>query len=214
MEIEIYKMKYKTEEDNENIRILGENFIRNNKNKVKLIIDNKRYKLKDIITIWNFGKDILKTKLISYNNSYNKSYMFKDCTSLLEFSIDDFEYLENQEKFDNEQFFESNEKENLNDENNDFDEENSFYNNLVNTFIPSEITKINEERTGISEILNYNNKLMNLKFNSIILHGIFYGCTSLSSLPPKLQLNNENVIDLSDIFFNCFKLKSLPDISN
>ena len=69
MEVERYKMiytkiiseefKYKfifdspeiidKENQSDNIRLLGEDFVKNNKNKGKLIINNKKYKLKEFI---------------------------------------------------------------------------------------------------------------------------------------------------------------------
>ena len=42
MEVDIYKMLYKIKNTNINLRILGDIFVRNNKNKGKLIINNKK----------------------------------------------------------------------------------------------------------------------------------------------------------------------------
>ena len=39
--MEIYKATYKTETNSGNLRILGEEFVKNNRNKIKLIINNK-----------------------------------------------------------------------------------------------------------------------------------------------------------------------------
>ena len=65
------------------IRILGENFCRNNKNKGKLIINNKKSELKEFINIENINKEQIKIKMVLNKNLYNKSHMFKDCKSLL-----------------------------------------------------------------------------------------------------------------------------------
>ena len=81
MEVEEYKMVYKTKNDeiliyelnlinkklykeikSDNIRILGKDFVKNNKNKGKLIINNKKYKLKEFININEIKNDITKTK--------------------------------------------------------------------------------------------------------------------------------------------------------
>ena len=55
MEVERYKMIYtknlSTLFENDYIRILGNDFVKNNKNKGKLIINNKKYKLKEFINI-------------------------------------------------------------------------------------------------------------------------------------------------------------------
>ena len=50
------KQKIKGEIYSDNIRILGHEFVKNNKNKVKLIINNKKYRLKELIN----SKEIYK----------------------------------------------------------------------------------------------------------------------------------------------------------
>ena len=57
--MEISKLIYKKEKNIYNIRILGETFVKNNRNKGKLIINNKKSRLKDIIPI-SIIKKILK----------------------------------------------------------------------------------------------------------------------------------------------------------
>ena len=42
---------------------------------------------------------------------------------------------------------------------------------------------------------------------------MFYKCSSLSSLPDISKWNTNNVTDISDIFIDCSPLASLPDIS-
>ena len=55
-------------------------------------------------------------------------------------------------------------------------------------------------------------KLRGIK-NIIYANGMFYGCSSLKSLPDISKWNTNNVIDMSLLFFDCSSLKSLPDIS-
>ena len=69
--------------DKSKLRILGEIFCRNNKNKGKLIINNKKSEIKEFINIENINKEQIKIKMLLNNNLYNKSYMFKDCETLL-----------------------------------------------------------------------------------------------------------------------------------
>ena len=57
MEIEVYKMIYKMEKDKYNLRILGEVFKNNNKNKAKIIINNKKYPLNDVLSIENIRQN-------------------------------------------------------------------------------------------------------------------------------------------------------------
>ena len=83
------------------LRILGEYFCRNNKNKGKLIINNKKSEIKEFINFENNNKEQIKIKMILNNNLYNKSYMFKDCKTLLELKINNnLEYIEDNENFD------------------------------------------------------------------------------------------------------------------
>ena len=101
MEFNIQTMLYKKENNSEYLRILGEYFCRNNKNKGKLIINNKKYYLKEFIEIKNMKEKIIKIKMLINKNLYDKSYMFNDCESLLELTINDnLEYIENYENFE------------------------------------------------------------------------------------------------------------------
>ena len=77
---------------------------------------------------------------------------------------------------------------------------------------------IDNEEYEIAEKYNIknNNKLI-IKLKGIDkvtnMMGIFYGCSSLSSLPDISKWNTYNVTDMSYIFHNCSSLTSLPDIS-
>ena len=87
MEADLYIMTY--ENKKHLIRILGEEFVKNNKNKGKLIINNKKYPLTGSV----LKTDILKSeknrlKMLLNKNIYNKSYMFKDISSLLSLEIE------------------------------------------------------------------------------------------------------------------------------
>ena len=89
MEFNIQTMLYKKEKNSGDLRILGEYFCRNNKNKGKIIINNKKYYLKEFIEIKNMKEKRIKIKMLINKNLYDKSYMFKDCESLLELTIND-----------------------------------------------------------------------------------------------------------------------------
>ena len=88
MDIMRYQMKYKIEKkllDNDNLNILGKDFVKNNRNKTKLIIENKKYYLKEYIKLNNFKKTILKINILLNKDICNISYMFNNIESLLEF---------------------------------------------------------------------------------------------------------------------------------
>ena len=73
-------MSYRTEDNSSELRILGDYFVKNNKNKGKLIINNKKCSIKDIVLFKNINKN--KIYMILGKNIYNKSCMFKNCESL------------------------------------------------------------------------------------------------------------------------------------
>ena len=73
------------------------------------------------------------------------------------------------------------------------------------------------ELTNIYKIQRNNNNKLKIKLKGINnitnLSCMFYGCTSLSSLPDISKWNTNNVTDMSFMFYNCTSLSSLPDIS-
>ena len=84
--MELNKMIYKIEENANYIRILGQQFVKKNKNKGKLIIRNKKLFLNDIISLEDFT-NINKIKIFMILNEpiTDKSCMFKDCLTLESF---------------------------------------------------------------------------------------------------------------------------------
>ena len=87
---EKYGKSEKFEKENislkEEIRILGGYFVKNNKNKVKLIYKNKKYEVKpffsDIDKNYKY-KDNIKLKLVGINNIFDMGGMFFECSHLL-----------------------------------------------------------------------------------------------------------------------------------
>ena len=67
------------------IRIFGQNFVKNNKDKCKIILNEEEYELKeyfeDIDQNYNH-KDLIKIKLRGFNNITDMSFMFSDCNSI------------------------------------------------------------------------------------------------------------------------------------
>ena len=66
----------------ENINIFGSEFVKNNKNKCKMIIDNKEYEITEKYNIENYSNNILKIILKGIDNITNMSYIFSECSSL------------------------------------------------------------------------------------------------------------------------------------
>jgi len=74
---------YNITKDDNDIKIFGSEFVENNNNIYKLIIDNKEYKITKNYKIKDDNKNILKIKLKGINNVTNMSFMFYECSSLL-----------------------------------------------------------------------------------------------------------------------------------
>ena len=202
------------------IRILGNNFVKNNKNKGKLIMNNKKCRLKELIYNKCFGVDKIKINMILNKGISNISHMFKNCVKLLEISIKDSIINIDEESY--EELFDYNidyNESSYKNSNNYEDNCEYIYNNFYKDYIYSncsEITKC-EER----EVNYYNSTLTELKNNiKIYLHNLysnlsemFYNCLSLLSLPDISKWNTDNVIVMIFILFNCSSLLSLPNIS-
>ena len=75
----IYNIENKEEEI---IRIFGYQFVENNKNICKMIIDNKIYEIKEYFIIKNYNNNKLEIKLKGISSITNMSYMFHRCRSL------------------------------------------------------------------------------------------------------------------------------------
>ena len=108
MEVEKYKMTYTTkinkdleyilsslspeindEIESNDIRMLGHDFVKNNENKAKLVINNKKHKLKGFISTNELLNNKLKIKIILSKNLSNISHMFQNCAKLIKLSIYD-----------------------------------------------------------------------------------------------------------------------------
>ena len=81
-----------------------------------------------------------------------------------------------------------------------------------------DINKNNDSKFNIIDIiLSYKEYQSKEEIYNIIrrhnLSYMFYGCSSLISLPDISKWNMENVIVISYMFYECSSLKSLPDIS-
>ena len=228
------------EAKSDNIRILGHYFVQNNENKAKLIINNKKNHLLEIINSKDLIGSKIKIKMILSKDISNFSYLFENCSKLIKFSIynniikiiDEFKEEMIYYNYNNSiGYFE--------DKNEDF--YNNFYKNLNDDcFSPdiSTITKRDESKNNsntiacikdkleiyhnydISEIISNTWSLSSLsykskkkKINISNMGYMFYNCLLLSSLPDISKLNTSNVNDMSRMFFCFVSLKSLPDIS-
>ena len=74
---------YNVDKNEKKIRIFGENFIKNNENKYKIIIEGKEYNLIEEFNVKSINiKDNLEIKLKINGNITDMSYMFSGCSKL------------------------------------------------------------------------------------------------------------------------------------
>ena len=190
---------YNIENEND-IHIFGKNFVENNKDKCKLVFENKEYKMSQNFHIKNDIKNKLnelQIKLKYSNNITNMSYMFSDCTSLS--SLPDI-YKLNTDNATNMSYM--------------------FYHCNSLTSLP-DISKWNTKNvTNMSNMFNDCKSLLSLpdisKWNTnnvTNMSCIFGCCLSLTSIPDISKWNTGNVTNMSIMFSDCKSLTSLPDIS-
>ena len=64
------------------INIFGKEFVENNKNICKMVIDNKEYEIEEYFNVENYNNNKLKIKLKGIDKVTNMSLMFSKCSSL------------------------------------------------------------------------------------------------------------------------------------
>ena len=192
--------------------------MKNNKNKAKLIINNKKNILKELVDIKEFASDKIKIKLIFNKGITNISHMFENCSKLIELSIYDNKININDEEQEYHKFIEYyNDSFDYSDDNNNT--QNNFYKNLRTDNIYSNCSQISNgieirENNNNSTIMYIQDKLINYKSNYYNdINQILNNYISLSSLLDISKLNYNNFTNLDRIFYNCLSLLSLPDIS-
>ena len=161
MEVEIYKMTFKKGNNANELIILGEEFVKNNKNKGFLIIDNKKIKLNSKYDISNVNFSQKKIKLVLNRNIYNKSCMLKNCESLESFIPFSIEEEINSEDQNENTDKENNEEDELNESFQSDNDEHPMYKNCNFFDFPdfSIISQQNEDINSNSTILYFGSKL-------------------------------------------------------
>jgi len=193
---DIYKKNKKIEKEN-TINIFGGEFVKNNKNICKMIIDDEEYEIKEKYNIKKFNKNKLKIKFKGIDNVTDMSYMFNYCTSLS--SLPDIA------------------KWNTNNVTN----MSYMFSGCSSLSSIPNISKWNTNNVTNMSYMFYNcsslSSLSNISkwnVNNVTdMSNMFYNCSSLSSLPDISKWNINNVTDMSYMFNYCTSLSSLPDIS-
>ena len=193
----IFIIEYKTNIEN-NIRIFGDNFVKNNINNCRIIINGINLELCRYINKELVEGDKLQIQLKEIKTISDMSYMFEGCKSLL--------FVTDQSIWDT---------------SNVINMSYMFCGCKSLVYLPSSFSKWNTynvvDMTSMFYLCNSLTSLPNIsewkisKVKSMI--GMFYGCSSLSSIPDISNWDTSNVINMLNLFYNCSSLKILPDIS-
>ena len=208
MEFEYFKLIYIIDKNKSPLRLLGEEFYKDNKQNGFFIYKNKKHQLQEKFDVSNVKAKELKIIIIFYKMITDKSYMFKDCVSLLKlFQVKPQkkfvcpEILFFNEKEDHSSLLYSYSEKTLSDNplNESFDEIDSFPDDSI-------IKKKQLIYSNISTVLNiYKNIKVfpNIQSFPKYLAGMFYNCSSLISLPDISEWNTKNVTYMNLMFYNC-----------
>ena len=204
------ELEYKATNDRY-IKLFGSDFVKRNKDKCKIIYNENENDLMEDFKLDNnyIHNDSIKIKLRINNNITDLSHMFYECKELLsirDLSIDNFNITDINKSFDGNNFNNSSEKA---DNSNEIDKSETFYNDNL---ILSSIQK-NTNSSAYNEINELNYFKENIFTNVTNMSYMFFGCSSLISLPDISKWNTKNVRDMSMMFRGCSSLISLPDIS-
>ena len=196
---QIISIIYKIEEKDKKIKIFDEDFIKNNRENCKIIIDGEEREICSELKINEKMKKrkTIEIKLIEYKTITNMFCMFAECFSLIslpDISKFDTSKVENMSCL----FFKCSSLKPLPDISN-WNTQN--INNILSMFCGCSSLE------SLPDISKWN--IQNVKKMS----GIFIGCSSLISLPDISKWNTINVNDMIGLFSGCSSLKLLPDIS-
>ena len=173
------------------IRIFGENFVKNNKNKSKIIIDGKEYELTEELNIKN--EERIEIKLIEIYKITDMSYMFSGCSSLS--NLPDISKWNTNKVTDMSYMFDG----------------CSSLSKLpdISKWNTNKVTDMSSIFSGCSSLSNLpdiskwnTNKVTNMS-------SMFWKCSSLSNLPDISKWNTNKVTNMSSMLSGCSSLSKL-----
>ena len=193
-------MKYKINKEEKKIKILGDDFVKNNKENCILILGDdlleisSEYKIKDNLK----ENEILEVKLLEIKNINNLSHLFDQCPLLL--SLPDISNWDTHNVTDMSYMF-------FNCTSLNYISDISFWN----------ISKVENMNCMFCNCISLSNlpdisKWDTSKVKNI--NGMFYGCKSLTNLPDISHWDVSNVKNMNYLFSNCSSLLILPNITN
>ena len=192
------KIIYKTG-NSDRIKIVSQDFVKNNKDNCKIIINGHEQELSEFLDISNMKNcEQIEVKLKETKTITNMSHMFLDCYNLI--SLPDFSEWDTSNVTSMQSLFNGcNSLSNLPDISN-WNTENVI--SIRNIFWGC------RKLTQLPDLSKWNTS------NLTEIKGAFDGCIGLISLPDISKWDTSKVIDMRNVFKNCVALKSLPDISN
>ena len=205
-------IQYKIEdiEYSKNIRIFGDNFVENNKDKCKIIIKGNEFELSTHINInkKQLNNKILELKLKGIQRIIDMSSMFK---AIIRMHPYEYEYIPLSSLPDISKW----------NTKNITDMSSIFYGCKLLSSL-SDISKWNTKNVNNMSSMFYGCELLSSlpdiskwdTQNVTKMGYILSGCKLLSSLPDLSKWNTKNVTDMSSMFCGCSSLALCPDISN
>ena len=191
-------IKYKFGNDKK-IRLFGYNFVVNNKQNCKIVVNGEEQELCEWLDISNIKskKYLLEIKLKGINNIINMSYIFSNCTSLI--SCSNISKMNTIKIIDMSYIFHNC--------------SSLLYLPDISNWKTSNVINMSGMFFNCSSLLSLpdiskwdTNKVNDMK-------SMFYQCSSLKSLPDISKWNTNNVNDMRCIFYYCLSLACIPDIS-
>ena len=219
---------YNIEQENK-IKLFGKQFIENNKNNCKIIIDNKEQEIVEFLAINENmkKKESLEIKLKEIKPITNMSYMFgwdnwpHELISLPDISKWDTNKVNNMSYM----FYNCKLLLTLPDistwNTKNVTNMNSMFKKCISLSSLPDISKWDTRNvTGMRCMFNGNKYLLSLPniskwdVSKVTDMGfMFSDCNKLSSLSDISKWDTKNVTHMESIFYKCYKLSSLPDIS-
>ena len=217
-------IEYKGQGEKEGISLFGNQFILNNKDKIKVFINQKEYKIEK--GKYNIGDEKIIVMLVEKEKGEieDMSYLFFKCTNIKSL-IDGDKWDTSNVKYINNLFDECSSLEILSGISNwnikNVTNMSGLFRKCLGLKCLPDISKWKTKNvTNMSDLFNGCSSLKDLPDISnwtteslIDMRGIFSNCSKLQSLPDISKWNTENVTNMSDLFNKCSSLQSLPDIS-
>ena len=217
------------------IKIFGEEFIKNNKNKCIIIYKNKIYPLKEYFYLSDTEKEkFLEILIIEIDNISDKSYMFHNCDLLIAFLLieNNFDNLDNSNTNNTNEIpkKDKNNSKSLNEQNSS-NEKNPFlnlyaHNSQAMNIYSSSLSGYIKKKSSLNDIIKMNSLLKNFlslkslkditkwdMYNITNMSYMFSGCSILISLPDISKWDTNKVKNMNGIFENCIDLINIPEIS-